>query len=183
MEDCSELVASVRAGDLDAFGALYDRYGRLVRAICYDRLHNRADAEDLAQEVFLRAFRKLDQLNNAEQFGHWLVKITRRMASDWQRRHAAKNNPPMEPFFDHYAINTEGTNADDPLLARLEDLHQALSELSERERLAIHIHYLTEQPAACAQEVLKLSTSGFYKLLDRARKNLASKMSSKQGVK
>ena len=71
MKDCSELVNSVRSGNLEAFGVLYDRFGRLVRAICYDRLGHQADAEDLAQEVFLTAFDKLDQLQNPEKFGSW----------------------------------------------------------------------------------------------------------------
>ena len=125
----------------------------------------------------MRAFRKLDQLKNSDQFAHWLVGIARRMAIDWQRRSVAKNNLKMEPFFDHHIRRT-----DDSLPIRLEELHQAISELPEREQLAIHVHYLTEQPATYAQEILQLSTSGFYKLLDRARKNLANKMTSKEGI-
>ncbi len=177
MEDSSELVARVLTGDLQAFAVLYDQYGRLVRAICYDRLGNQADAEDLAQEVFLRAFRKLDQLQNKDRFGYWLVGIARRMAIDWQRRKAAKKNPTIEPFFDQQAKETE-----ESLLSQFEDLRQSIAQLPERERLAIHIFYLTEQPASVAQKVLDLSSSGFYKLLERARENLATKMTSKKGV-
>ncbi|QEG34052.1 RNA polymerase sigma factor [Bythopirellula goksoeyrii] len=178
MEHCSELVERVRAGDLQAFGILYDRYGRLVRAICYDRLGNQADAEDLAQEVFLRAFHKLEQLQHADQFGSWLVEIARRMTIDWHRRNNAINNLKMEPFFDLHAKDT-----DDCQLSKLEDLHRAISRLPERERLAIHIFYLTEQPAPVAQKVLELSASGFYKLLERARENLAKQMTSKKGIR
>ncbi len=177
MEDSSELVARVLADDLQAFGVLYDQYGRLVRAICYDRLKNQSDAEDLAQEVFLRAFRKLDQLQHSDRFGSWLIGITRRMATDWQRRNVAKKNPTIEPFFDQHATTTE-----EPLHSQFDDLRQAIAQLPERERLAIHIFYLTEQPASVAQKILDLSTSGFYKLLERARENLATKMTSNEGV-
>lgn len=177
MENCSDLVASVRMGDLHAFGMLYDRYGRLVRAICYDRLNNQADAEDLAQEVFLRAFRKISQLRQPERFGYWLVEIARSMAKDWLRKNVAGNRPTLEPFFDHHAVEI-----DESLLSQLDEMHQAIAQLPEQERMAVHIFYLADQPASIAQEVLDLSSSGFYKLLDRARKNLAARISSQQGA-
>ncbi len=92
MEDSTELVAKVRAGDRQAFGQLYDRFGRLVRAICYDSVGNSSDADDLSQEVFLRAYRKLNQLHQPERFGHWITEIARNMSKDWLRRSAATNS-------------------------------------------------------------------------------------------
>jgi RNA polymerase sigma-70 factor (ECF subfamily) len=173
----SELVASVRAGDLPAFAVLYDRYGRLVRAVCYDRLNNQADAEDLAQEVFLKAFRKIEQLRQPDRFGYWLVEIARSLAKDWLRQNVAGNRPTMEPFFDQHAVEIDKT-----MLSQLDEMHQAIAQLPERERIAIHIFYLAEQPASIAQDVLDLSSSGFYKLLDRARQKIAAGMSSQQGA-
>lgn len=49
------LVRIVRVGDKTAYGLLYDRFALLVRAVCHDYTHNLADAQDLAEEVFLRA--------------------------------------------------------------------------------------------------------------------------------
>jgi DNA-directed RNA polymerase specialized sigma24 family protein len=51
----NELVQAAVAGDRAAYGTLYDRYAPLVRAVCYDHTRNLADAQDLAQDVFLRA--------------------------------------------------------------------------------------------------------------------------------
>lgn len=56
--------------------------------------------------------------------------------------------------------------ADDPHLAVL---HEAIRQLPENERLALHLFYLEEQPVAAARRVLNLSQSGFYDLLERAR--------------
>ena len=50
------LVLAVLAGDKAAYGKLYDRYAPLVRAVCYDEAGNLADSQDLAQDVFLRAY-------------------------------------------------------------------------------------------------------------------------------
>jgi len=175
MEENTDLVAKARAGDRQAFGELYDRYGRLVRAICYDRLSHQSDAEDLAQEVFVRAYRKLDQLQQPERFGHWVTQIARNMSKDWLRRNAAQNKPVEEPFFDQLPSET-GDSQQVPF----EELHQAIAQLPEQERTAIHLFYLSEQPAVLAQEVLQLSSSGFYKLLDRARGKLAATLQQLQ---
>lgn len=177
MENSYDLVARVRNGDPKAFGEIYDRYGRLIRAVCYDRLSNQADAEDLAQEVFLRAYRRLDQLRQPERFGHWLVGIARSMSTDWLRRKGAVSQPTMEPFFDQLS-----PIADESLRFQLDELRQAIIQLPERERTAIHIFYLSEQPASVAQEVLQLSSAGFYKLLERARGKLAVIMKRLQGT-
>src|SRR3954469_24490208 len=86
MADTAELVARARCGDHEAFAALYDRHARLVRAICFDSTAHLTSAEDLAQEVFLRAYQKLDQLRDGARFVAWLCKIARRAGRDWERR-------------------------------------------------------------------------------------------------
>src|SRR4051794_29546830 len=86
MGDTRELVARVRGGDQAAFAALYDRHARVVRAICYDATAHLASADDLTQEVFLRAYQKLHQLRDDSRFVAWLCEIARRAGRDWQRR-------------------------------------------------------------------------------------------------
>src|SRR4051812_1933002 len=86
MTDTSELVARERAGDQAAFAALYDRNARLIRAICFDATAHLASAEDLSQEVFLRAYQKLHQLRDGSRFVPWICEIARRACSDSARR-------------------------------------------------------------------------------------------------
>lgn len=78
------LVVSAREGDRDAFGALYFRFHRLVHGILLARL-SRADAEDLAQEVFLAAWERLDDLRDAGGFGGWVAAIARNRATSHLR--------------------------------------------------------------------------------------------------
>ena len=56
----ADLVARVLAGDVEAFGCLYDRYARLVRAVVYRVGHDAPIVHDLTQECFLRAYRDGD---------------------------------------------------------------------------------------------------------------------------
>jgi RNA polymerase sigma-70 factor (ECF subfamily) len=79
------LVASVRAGDRDAFGRLYATYSRMVHGILLARVPY-GEVDDLVQDVFLVALRKIDSLRDANAFGPWLAMITRNRAMDFHRR-------------------------------------------------------------------------------------------------
>ena len=77
------LAAQVRAaqmGSREAFGQLVERYQRSVYAVAMRRLRNHAEAQELVQEVFVQAMRKISQLREPECFGGWLRSITGRMA-------------------------------------------------------------------------------------------------------
>jgi RNA polymerase sigma-70 factor (ECF subfamily) len=166
MSDTAELVVRARDGDQVAFGALYDRHARLVRAICYDATAHMASAEDLTQEVFLKAYQRLSQLREADRFLPWLCEIARRAGNDWRRR------PRREVGFpDEWSGDEPAAQREDPQIAELRD---AIRQLPEDERMALHLFYLEEQPVVVARELLGLSQSGFYKVLERARNHAGS---------
>jgi len=78
-----ELIRLVRAaqhGDRQAFGQLFRRYERAVYATALRRLANHAEAQEVVQDVFIQALRKIGQLQNPVCFGGWLRSIANRMA-------------------------------------------------------------------------------------------------------
>lgn len=77
-------VERARRGDEEAFGELYHRFGRLVHGILLARTPP-AEAQDLVQEVFLLAMRKLRSLRDPAAFGPWLATLARRAAADHHR--------------------------------------------------------------------------------------------------
>jgi len=79
------LARAARDGDRSAFGELYARYARMVHGILLARVPRR-DVDDLVQDVFLLALRRLDGLRNPDAFGPWLAMITRNRAADHFRR-------------------------------------------------------------------------------------------------
>src|SRR6201988_5011784 len=89
------LVSAARAGDRSAFGLLYDRYARMVHGILLCRVPPR-EVDDLVQEVFLLALKKLDSLRDISRFGAWLGTITRNRANDYYRS-ASRVEQPMKP--------------------------------------------------------------------------------------
>lgn len=82
----ADLVRGALAGDRAAYGALFDRYATLVRAICYDAARNVDEARDLAQEAFLRGYRRLGRLRRPERFAPWIAGIARHVGLEWRRR-------------------------------------------------------------------------------------------------
>ncbi len=171
----ASLVRETLNGDKSAFGLLYDRYARVVRAICFDTSRDVNTAQEMAQDVFLRAFTKLPQLRKAERFGPWIVSIARLVCREWLRsrrrdRHRYTANLP-EPVEE----TRTSVIADDGRELRL-----AIAKLPENERMALHQLYLQGDSAEVARGILGLSHSGFYKVVLRARERLAEILSSEQ---
>ncbi|WP_246626399.1 sigma-70 family RNA polymerase sigma factor [Modestobacter italicus] len=81
--DVWEQVRRAQAGDAEGFGRLYDRYSGVVFRYLLPRVHDRATAEDLTSETFVRAFRRIDSLSfQGRDVGAWLVTIARNLVLD-----------------------------------------------------------------------------------------------------
>ena len=162
-----QLVEATLSGDKEAYGQLYDRYAKLVRVMCYDTTQDLTLAQDLAQEVFLRAYNLLERLEEQDKFGPWLTTITKNIAREYRRgkfrdRHVyVGDDMPEQESQDHQDQN---------LIS--EEINQALQKLPENERLALHVYYMQDQKAKDACRILKVSRSALFRLLEKARKSL-----------
>lgn len=82
-QEVRRLVGRAQAGDVEAFGQIYDRYNDIVFRYIFFRVGNRALAEDLASETFLRALRRIGSFTwQGRDFGAWLVTIARNLVAD-----------------------------------------------------------------------------------------------------
>ena len=92
--DDAELVASARAGDSQAFAALIGRYEtrvvRLVRGMVPE-----SDVEDVTQDAFLKAFRKLSAFDGRSSFYTWIYRIASNTAMDWRKRERHRRHAPL----------------------------------------------------------------------------------------
>jgi RNA polymerase sigma-70 factor (ECF subfamily) len=84
----SDLIARAAHGDLDAYRQCVDRYSARIYAIAYQFLGNAQDAQDVAQEVFVRLYRSLGLYRPTSRFTTWLYRLTVNLAIDFQRRNA-----------------------------------------------------------------------------------------------
>ena len=158
----AELVRRARAGDAAAFGLLYDRTIRLVRAVAADA--GAGEADDVAHDAYLRAYRNLGTLHEPERFAAWLVAIARLVVRE--RRRGRR----FEPLGAEVPARAEGGGADAEDIA---ELLRAVARLPEEERLAIRFFFLNERSIAETADLLGRSRSGTYAVLQSARSKLA----------
>ena len=123
VETDAQLVARCRAGDDDAWRELVDRFSRYVYAIAVQAFRlSEADAEDVFQEVFARAYQNLSKLRNDAAIRPWLAQLTRRLCLDTIRAGAREQLGEIP----------ESSGVDDTI-ARLDEslfVHEALATLS-----------------------------------------------------
>ena len=118
----SKLVRMVLAGDRDIFGRLYELYAPLVHGILLARMP-RSEVEDLVQDIFLHALRKLDTLRDTNAFGPWIAMIARNRAMDFHRR----SRDTVEVTEDLRSTDSSGPKAEE-ILAIIRTLPDAYRE-------------------------------------------------------
>jgi RNA polymerase sigma-70 factor (ECF subfamily) len=101
------LVSAARDGDRAAFGRLYDRYARMVHGLLLAKVPL-AEVDDLVQDVFMMALRRLSTLRDIGSFGAWLAAIARNRANDYHRR----SSPEEQVSEDTPDENIESGNTD-----------------------------------------------------------------------
>ena len=154
------------AGDREAFGRLYDRHARSVRAVVVAVSGDFRAADDLTQETFLRGYRRLVTLRDGSGFGGWIRGVARLVAKE-QRRQIRREHQNSETSAERVDAADEAADA----FERGEEQARVLSAvaaLPERERLVVHAYYFHEQNAEQAAAVIGISRSGFYVALERA---------------
>lgn len=96
MSSRSDLVMAARGGDRLAFGKLVDVESREAIRLCLSILHCQSDAEDAAQEAFVRAWRQLPSLRDADLWGGWFRRLTVTAAIDYHRKRRNGNHVPFD---------------------------------------------------------------------------------------
>jgi RNA polymerase sigma-70 factor (ECF subfamily) len=138
--DDMALVERCRKGDLGAFEELYRLHaGRLYSVACR-MVGNPSDAEDLLQEIFLSAHRKLDSFRGESALGTWLYRLATNLCLDHLRSKAARTRQLTGALDDEPALAEPGTRAlAERTLTRM-DLERALAQLPEGCRAAFVLH-------------------------------------------
>ena len=134
------LVERCRRGDLGAFEELYKAHsGRLYSLTCR-MVGNQTDAEDLLQEIFLSAHRKLDSFRGESALGTWLYRLATNLCLDHLRSRAARTGHLTDALDDEPGIADAGSRGlADQAVTRM-DLERALAQLPEGCRAAFVLH-------------------------------------------
>ncbi|MCA9087852.1 MAG: sigma-70 family RNA polymerase sigma factor [Planctomycetaceae bacterium] len=141
----AQLVRQAQAGNNGAFGQLVDYFENIIFAVVMRRLRNSAEAAEITQDVFLRAFRKLPQLREPERFAGWLKRIAIRLSINRavRRPREAMQDP---EFFGGFADDGPENPVTETL--RFEEAHQVrdgISQLRKLDRETLEAFYFEGQ--------------------------------------
>ena len=175
------LVEAAQAGDRDAFGELVIRFEGMVYAVALRRLGNHAEAQELSQEVFVKAMQKLHQLQAPAAFGGWLRSITVRMAINRQVRRAP--TIATEPHMLD-ATCVESTTPLDAVLAneRATQVRGGLARLGEMDRHTLEAFYVRGESLSQMSASFAAPIGTIKRRLHVARKRLARQLETAAAV-
>ena len=171
----------VKAGDEQSFSLLLQRYRTPLVNFLYRMVRSREQAEDLAQEVFIRVYRAREEYVPSAKFTTWLFRIATNLALNWLRDHRHQkleismdapvtedgDEKPFEVRDKHPTIEQELVEED-----RKKMIRHAIEKLPEKQRAAVLLHKYQELDYAEIAKVLSVSESALKSLLFRAYESL-----------
>jgi RNA polymerase sigma-70 factor (ECF subfamily) len=177
----AQLMLRVRSGDASSFDLLLERHRTPVVHFLYRMVQNRAIAEDLAQEVFLRVYRSRAGYEASAKFTTWLFRIATNLAFNWIRDEKGRQQRSIEGDESGAVARQigDGRPSVERVLVdevKLQEVRDAIALLPEKQRAAVLMHKYEEMEYSQIAKVLGLSESAVKSLLFRAYENLRSRL-------
>ncbi|MDR3218872.1 MAG: sigma-70 family RNA polymerase sigma factor [Dysgonamonadaceae bacterium] len=174
MQNVNDLLAiqRVKAGDIRAFSAIVSAYQQMVFTIVMKIVENKEDAEDITQEVFIKAFKSLGQFKEESAFSTWLYRIAYNTTLSELRKKKIYFISENEEFLTANEVFTD-ENEDFDREIKLQFLEKAIKKLPPDEIFLVTLYYLDGQSVENISEISGLSVSNVKVKLHRIRKKLA----------
>ena len=176
----SQLIHKAKSGNKHAFGILVKKYQEKILYLAYDLTGSYEEAKDIAQEAFLKAFRKLGQFEERSKFSTWMHRITYNLAIDYHRR--KQRNPHQSIDEDPSSIQSTPALIEENAINSLEkaleveevkaQLEAAIQKLSPNQRTATVLRYFHQKSSKEIAEIMNCAESTVRIHIFRALSNL-----------
>jgi len=176
-----EDVRRARKGDQNSFANLVRAVQRPVYGLCLRLLRTEAEANEVAQEAFLRAWQNLDRYDESRPFDLWVLTIARNLCLDILRR---RQKLRTDDIADHsHAIDSGEDSLEDKAIAKQEkkSLEEAMATLSVDDREVLALYYVQKRTTKQIAEVMGVAPGTIMARLFRAREKLRNRMQKQQG--
>lgn len=179
----AEWLARAQQGDDEAFSRLVEAYQGPVYNVCYRMLGNAGDAEDAAQEAFLRAYKAIKRYDPSRKFSTWMLTIASNYCIDQHRRKRLPSFS-IEDTPTQDVPDTSEVGMDFKLIAseRQEEVQMLLDTLNPKDRAAVVMLYWYDYSYEEIAASLSLTVSAVKSRLHRARRDLATAWMEHQPV-
>src|ERR671914_2599563 len=128
----SDLITRAAGGDPAAFQALVERHRSMVYRVAFQFAGNHYDAEDIAQEVFIKVYRSLDKFRQDAQLSSWMYRIVRNACIDHRRRQSPAGSAPFGEEAEQKLLNTPEETPDPEDRAYAGELGEVLQQQISR---------------------------------------------------
>jgi RNA polymerase sigma-70 factor (ECF subfamily) len=174
-------VRRIQAGDAASFACLLDKYSRPVHSLIFKLIRNKEDAEELAQDVFMKVFKHIGAFKGDSSFSTWIYKIAYHAAISEIRKKKheflAIDEAMIENVSEERMADTFGSNDENEWTARLD---AALARLLPDEQAIILFFYMEEKSVEEIAAITGLSPSNVKTRLHRIRKKLFIMLNEKE---
>jgi RNA polymerase sigma-70 factor (ECF subfamily) len=183
----TEIINIILQGDRNEFRTLVERYRSMVFHTCMGFLHDKDDADDLTQEVFIQAYQSLNKFKGDSAFSTWLYRIAVNASLNRVRKNS--RTPILNRLDSLFVTGKEkeisltSNDDEDPesILIRLEKskwIQAALNSLPEKQRTVIVLSKYDDLSQKEIAEIMKITEGAVESLIQRAKANLKVKLSS-----
>jgi RNA polymerase sigma-70 factor (ECF subfamily) len=178
MTQWKEYLIDVRkSGSALSYYKLVEHFEKNVFTACYRIIGNREEAEEASQDVFLKCFNNINQLEDIDKFPHWLLKIAYSKSIDYVRK-KKKTRSSIDEMND--LAQPESRRESDTLLDQSEIFRVALKTLDEDERGIINLYYQEDIPVKEIVDITGMTASNIKIKLFRARKKIKAFLTKKE---
>ncbi|MCD4794296.1 MAG: RNA polymerase sigma factor [Bacteroidales bacterium] len=182
-KDDSYFIEKVKKGNSGAFKYLVERHKNMVFTIVLRIVRNREDAEEIAQDAFLKAFQSISSFKGQAKFSTWLYKIAYNLSISHTRKKNYEIIDIDENLISDYKIfETYNEFIKSEETEKNNILNNAISLLTEDEGLIITLYYIKEHSIQEIEQITSLSKSNIKIKLYRSRKKLFSILSNKKDL-
>jgi len=168
------LVQRAGEGDLDAFASLVGKYSNAVYGTAYGIIGDFHYAQDIAQEVFVKAWHKLGMLEDRSRFAGWLFTIAKRASLDWLNKEESK---PVAAIDERMASESPSPEKLAEISERRHAVWLALHKLDEKHRDVVILYYMSGLNAREIGQYFGLSTAAVESRLRRSKQLLKKELS------
>ena len=175
------LVARAKEGDFSAFEMLFDRHRDLVYRFAYQMAPRRDDAEDIVQEVFVRAYQNIHRYRDEAKFTTWILRIATNYGTDRARMSHRRHNLEQQEASGALTWMTMGSDTEDPIQnleqERLKELlRDAIASLPDHHRNAVTFRDIQEMEYEDIADFFNCSVGGAKLRVLRARRALRDRL-------
>ena len=168
-------VIDTKQGNANTFSCIIEKYQRPVYNMCYHMLKNTAEAEDAAQEVFLRAYTKLDSYDEQRKFSSWLFSIASHYCLDQLKRPRRSLTPLDDLLAEYYLSSNPAIQPETILLGKemVTEVRRLLDVLPPHYRAAVILKYWQSMPYQEIAHILDTTVASIKSNLFQARRKMA----------